>query len=96
MSHYYYYIYALVRVDDQTDFSGSMYAKLEQAGYPITHVKEKITAALMTAKEKEMFGVTRNEALMNRIRMGSSEDIPIEYTYSRYVANGYELVIDLK
>ena len=50
----------------------------------------------MTAKEKEMFGVTRNEALMNRIRMGSSEDIPIEYTYSRYVANGYELVIDLK
>ncbi len=96
VTHYESYINPIVPVDDQTDFSGSMYAKLEQAGYPITHVKEKITAALMTAKEKEMFGVTRNEALMNRIRMGSSEDIPIEYTYSRYVANGYELVIDLK
>ena len=61
-----------------------------------THLDVYKRQALMTAKEKEMFGVTRNEALMNRIRMGSSEDIPIEYTYSRYVANGYELVIDLK
>ncbi len=96
VTHYESYINPIVPVDDQTDFSESMYAKLEQAGYPITHVKEKITAAIMTAKEKDMFGVTKNEALMNRIRMGSSEDIPIEYTYSKYVAKGYELVIDLK
>ena len=96
VTHYESYINPIVSVDDQTDFSGSMYAKLEEAGFPITHVKEKLTASLMNSKEKEMFKLTKNGALMNRIRMGYSEETPIEYTYSKYVANGYELVIDLK
>ena len=97
VTHYETYINPIVPVDEKTDFSGSMYAKLEQAGYPITHVKEKITATLMSTKQKELFQIAKkNEAIMNRTRMGSSNDLPIEYTYSQYVANGYELVIDLK
>lgn len=97
MTHYESYINPIVPVDDQTDFSVSMYDQLKKAGYPITCVKEKITASIMTTKEKEMFGIhNKNEAVMNRIRMGKSQDIPIEYTYSQYVATGYELVIDLK
>lgn len=96
VTRYETYLNPLTPVDDQTDFSGSMYAKLEQVGYPITHVKEKITASLITAKQKELFGISKNEAIMNRIRMGFSDQTPIEYTYSQYVANGYELVIDLK
>lgn len=96
VTNYETYLNPIVPVDDQTDFSISMYEKLEQAGFPITHVKEKITASITNAKEKEMFGCTKNEALMNRIRMGSSDGRPVEYTYSKYIANGYELVIDLK
>ncbi|MCI9147464.1 MAG: GntR family transcriptional regulator [Hungatella sp.] len=96
VTHYETYINPIVPVDDQTDFGGSMYEKLEQAGFPITKVKEKITASIITGKEKELFKINKTEAIMNRIRMGSSDDTPIEYTYSKYVAKGYELVIDLK
>ena len=96
VTHYETYLNPIVPLDDQTDFSESMYTQLELAGYPITSVKEKITASIMNAKDKERFGIHRNEAMMNRIRMGRSQDIPIEYTYSQYVAAGYELVIDLK
>jgi Transcriptional regulators len=96
MTYYETYLNPIIPVDDQTDFSESMYACLEQAGYPVNKVTEKITASIINAKEKEIFNITKNEAIMNRIRMGKSNDIPVEYTYSKYVAKGYELVIDLK
>lgn len=96
VTHYESYLNPVVPLDEKTDFSGSMYQKLEQVGYPITGVNEKITASMMTANEKEMFDIHKNEAIMNRIRMGKSDDIPIEYTYSKYVAKGYELEINLQ
>lgn len=96
VTHYETYLNPIVPLDDQTDFSGSMYELLEQVGYPINGVKEKITASIMNTKEKELFGVGKNEALMNRIRMGRTDETPIEYTYSKYVAKGYELVINLQ
>lgn len=96
VTHYESYINPIVPVNDQTDFRESMYEKFEQAGYPITHVKEKISASIMTNEEKKMFGADKNEALMNRTRLGSSEKTPVEYTFSKYVANGYELVINLQ
>jgi len=96
MTYYESYLNPIIPVDDQTDFSGSMYACLEQAGYPVNKVTEKITASIMNAKDKEIFEISKNEAIMNRIRMGKSNNIPVEYTYSKYVAKGYELVIDLK
>ncbi len=90
------YINPIVEVDDKTDFNPSLYERLSKVGYPINHVKEKITATIITAKQKELFGTNKNDAIMNRIRMGYSNDQPIEYTYSEYLAKGYELVIDLK
>lgn len=96
VTHYESYLNPIVPLDEKTDFSGSMYQILEQVGYPITGVNEKITASMMTANEKEMFDIHKNEAIMNRIRMGKSDDIPIEYTYSKYVARGYELEINLQ
>lgn len=96
VTHYETYLNPIVPLDEKTDFSGSMYQKLEQVGYPITGVNEKITASIMTTSEKEMFGIHKTEAIMNRIRMGKSENIPIEYTYSKYVAKGYELEINLQ
>lgn len=96
VTHYESYISPIVPVNDKTDFSQSMYDQLENAGFPITSVKEKITASLMTTKQKRIFGINKNEAVMNRIRMGKSNETPIEYTYSSYVAKGYELEVNLK
>lgn len=96
VTHYESYINPIIPVDNQTDFSGSMYQKLEEVGFPITHVKEMITASIMNSKEKELFNVSKAGALMNRTRMGSSDSKPVEYTYSKYVANGYELEIDIQ
>lgn len=96
VTYYETYINPIVPLDDQTDFSGSMYQKLKEVGFPITQVKEKITASIMDGKEMEMFQVAKKAAVMNRIRMGKSDDKPIEYTYSKYVADGYELVIELE
>lgn len=96
VTHYETYLNPIVPVDEKTDFSGSMYKVLEQVGYPITRVKEKITASIMNSKEKELFHIHKTEAIMNRIRMGHSHEINVEYTYSKYVAKGYELEIDLK
>ena len=90
------YINPIVPLTDQDDLTGSLYTTLAKAGYPITRVVEKITASIMSDKEKEMFDIHKNNAVMHRIRMGYCEDMPIEYTYSTYVANGYELMIDLK
>lgn len=96
VTRYETYLNPIVSLDDHHDFSGSLYQELEFAGYPITEVKEKITASLMSEQEKVLFDIQQNEAIMHRIRMGSSHDIPIEYTFSQYVANGYELIIHLK
>ncbi len=96
VARYETYINPIVPLTDQDDMSGSLYTNLKKAGYSITRVVEKITASIMSDKEKELFDIHKNVAVMHRIRMGYCGDTPIEYTYSTYVANGYELVIDLK
>ena len=96
VTHYETYLNPIVPLDDQTDFSGSMYNLLEKVGYPITTVKEKLGASIMTDGEKELFETDHVDALVNRIRMGCSGEMPIEYTISQYVATGYELVINLQ
>lgn len=96
VTYYESYINPIVPVNDKTDFSKSMYDQLEIAGFPITTVKEKITASIMTAAQKKIFGINKNEAVMNRVRMGKSHKTPVEYTYSSYVAKGYELEVNLK
>lgn len=96
MTYYESYLNPIVPLDDATDFSKSMYEKLDDVEYPITHVKERITASIMNVTEKKIFETTKNQAIMNRTRMGNSGEIPIEYTISKYIADGYELVIDLK
>jgi DNA-binding GntR family transcriptional regulator len=80
---------------DKMNFSGSLYQLLESHGYKITRVKENITAAMITAQEKKEFDITKNEVVMTRIRRGFSGNFSAEFTYSRYLAKGYELIIEL-
>jgi Transcriptional regulators len=95
VTYYETYLNPIVGADEKTDFSNSMYQCLAENGYRITRVQEKINASVMDEKEIEMFELTQLDAVINRIRKGYSQDLPIEYTYSKYVANGYELEIEL-
>lgn len=82
-------------LDDQMDFSHSLYKLLESKGFKITSIKENITAGFITAQEKKAFNTTKNEVVMTRTRRGYAEKFPAEFTYSKYLAKGYELTIEL-
>ena len=85
----------IVPLDEQGDYSGSLYEKLMGAGYGISNVKEKISASLMNQKQKELFEIKGDEAMINRQRRGFCHDFPVEFTNSMYLSQGYELIIDL-
>ena len=85
----------IVPLDEQGDYSGSLYEKLLGAGYGISNVKEKISASLMNQKQKELFEIKGDEAMINRQRRGFCHDFPVEFTNSMYLSQGYELIIDL-
>ena len=81
---------------DDEDMSGSLYQKLQLLNYEVDHVIENITAALASPKEKEIFALKENEAIVHRIRKGYHQKIPVEYTFSSYISSGYELTIHLQ
>lgn len=81
-------------IDDNMDFSKSLYKLIESKGYRITGVKEEITASIITSKEKKVFNTNKTEAIMKRVRRAYSDSFPIEMTYSKYLSNGYKLMVD--
>lgn len=95
VTYYESYLNPIVGLDKNTDFSGSMYSKLSEQGYKIDAVKENISAAISTKDDVKLFQRKGNFAILIRIRKGYSTNLPIEYTYSKYIAEGYNLEIDL-
>ena len=85
----------IIKLDEFDDYSGSLYEKLSNAGYGISNVKEKISANLMNDRQKELFEVSDDEAMINRQRRVFCHDFPVEFTNSMYLSQGYELIIDL-
>lgn len=96
VTRYETYLSSVTGLTADMDFSGSLYEKLRKLGYPVTDVTEKITAKISDAEMKNIFHLKKNEAVIQRIRMGSSEKIPVEYTVSWYLSDGYELTIHRK
>lgn len=94
ITYYETYLALSSGLDDTMDFSGSLYDLLDENGYEINHIVEKISAHVSTKKERELFELNKNTAIINRIRMGSSNGTPIEYTFSQYVSDGYELTVE--
>lgn len=90
------YLNPQIHFQVQDNMSGSLYQKLQSLGCEINHVVENITASLSNEEDQEIFHLSQIEAIVHRIRKGYSQDIPMEYTISRYVSSGYELTIDLK
>lgn len=89
------YINPEIALDETQDYSGSLYKKLNDAGYGISNVKEKISASLMNEHQKRLFGISDEAAMINRQRRGFCHDFPVEFTNSMYLSQGYELIIDL-
>ena len=90
------YISPDVLFSDNEDMTGSLYQKLQLLNCEVNHVVENITAALASSKEKDIFALKENEAIVHRIRKGYHHKIPIEYTFSSYISSGYELTIHLQ
>lgn len=90
------YISPVVPVDDTTDFSGSFYQVLRENGYPITNTQDRYTASICDAQMKRVFHLSKDQALINRERLGYSGKTPVEYALTCYLSDFYELTITQK
>ena len=89
------YISPVVTLTAKDNFNGSFYKLLEAKGYKVTSGKEVISAAISDKKDKEFFEIKDSKAMLTRKKIGDSNGVPVELTYSRYLADGYEISIDL-
>lgn len=89
------YISPVVPVTVKDNFTGSFYNLLESKGYKITSGKEEISAVISDKKDKAIFGLKEPKAILTRKKFGYSKEVPVELTYSRYLAEGYLITIEL-
>lgn len=89
------YINPIVGMDDQTDFTQSLYEQYKKFGFGIESVSEMISASIATSEERKAFGIKNGPiALMSRERKGFHNDVAVEYTISQYLSDGYALFIN--
>ncbi len=89
------YINPKVPISLQDDFRGSFYKLLEIKGYVVTSIKEVISACISTEEDKKNFLFDEDKAIITRKKYGYSGNFPVELTYCRYIADEYNLVIEL-
>lgn len=89
------YIHPMTGMDENTDFTHSLYDQFKKHGYSIESVSEEITASIATEEEKKEFNIENQTiALMNRVRKGFHGNIGVEYSISKYLSEGYVLYIN--
>ena len=74
-------------------YIGSLYELLNEKGHPVTEILERFTASFVNDREQELLGLEEPVAVMRRVRNGSSGTVPIEYSYTAYLAGDYELTV---
>ncbi|WP_251860072.1 GntR family transcriptional regulator [Clostridium sp. Marseille-Q2269] len=90
-----HFINPQVSLTVEDNFKESFYKLLSDKGYPITSGKEEISAIISNEEDKEIFQLEEKKAIITRKKYGFSNDIPVELTYSRYIADGYTITVDL-
>ncbi|MDZ5016513.1 UTRA domain-containing protein [Clostridium perfringens] len=93
---FYNYINPNIPITVKDNFAGSFYELLREKGFPVTSGREVISAALSNRDDKKIFGITEQKAILKRKKYGYSNGVPVELTYSRYLAEEYVITIDLK
>lgn len=89
------YINPIIPLTMKDNFKGSFYTLLDEKGYKVTSGKEIISATISDDEDKKMFDIDIDKAIVTRKKYGFSNDIPVELTFSRYIADGYNIEIDL-
>lgn len=89
------YINPKVPITLQDNFRGSFYKLLESKGYVITSVKEIISAKISDEQDMKDFGLSEVKALITRKKYGYSSGICVEATYCRYIADDYNIMMEL-
>lgn len=89
------YINPKVPIKVTDDFNGSFYKLLEEKGFTLTSGKEEISAIISNEEDKQIFKLKDDKAIITRKKYGFSNKIPVELTYTRYVAEGYTIVVEL-
>ena len=88
------YLHPKVQISDKDDASGSLYDLLKSKGVEVTMVTDRITAGIMSNEDRMFFDLNKKEAIIYRHRIGYSHDQVVEYTYSKYIAEGYQVTIE--
>ena len=87
------YYHPNVPISDEDNYQESIYELLAQKGYEITQVTDTITAGLITKEDQEYFQKDLC-AVVYRTRTSYHLEEAVEYTYSTYLADGYQLTIE--
>lgn len=89
------YINPNIAIDLNDNFSDSFYKLLESKNFPVTSGKEEISATISTKEDYKLFNLNENTAIITRKKQGFSKDMPVELTFTRYIADDYMLTIEL-
>ncbi|MDD6467265.1 MAG: GntR family transcriptional regulator [Erysipelotrichaceae bacterium] len=88
------YLHPSVPLSQLSEVSDSLYEALKDRNYEVTQITDTITAGLIRPEDQEYFGLDEICAVVYRTRISYHQDQPIEYTYSTYLAEGYQLTIE--
>lgn len=89
------YISPKTGMNEQTDFTKSLYELYRKYDYEVESVNESITASIPTAIERKELEIgSRKMAIITRTRKGFHNNEKVEYTISKYLGEGYTLFIN--
>ena len=88
------YYHPSVPLSDDDNYQESVYEVLEKKNYEVTRVTDTITAGLITKEDAQYFQQEELCAVVYRTRISYHQEEPVEYTYSTYLADGYQLTIE--
>ncbi len=84
-----------ISISLKDDFSDSFYKLLKSKNFAVTSGKEEITATISTEEDHKLFNLKEDMAIITRKKFGFSKDVPVELTFTRYIADDYMLTIEL-
>ena len=88
------YYHPNVPISDEDNYQESIYELLEEKEYEVTRVTDTITAGLITKEDQQYFNKEELCAVVYRTRTSYHLEEPVEYTYSTYLSDGYQLTIE--
>jgi len=88
------YYHPDVPLSDHDNYQESIYELLKNNEYEVTRVTDTITAGLITKEDQQYFQKDSICAVVYRTRTSYHLELPVEYTYSTYLADGYQLTIE--